>query len=69
MLKRLGFRLGFILCMSVMVRVVGLFSPHQPKLTGQMISDRTHGTIASKIAEEGDPARGAILGFTKRGGN
>jgi acetyl esterase/lipase len=35
------------------------------KVTGQMIADRTHGTIAAKIAEEGDPAREAILNFTK----
>jgi acetyl esterase/lipase len=34
-------------------------------VTGQMIADRTHGTIAAKIAEEGDPAREAILSFTK----
>lgn len=34
-------------------------------VTGLMIADRTHGTIAAKIAEEGDPARTAILEFTK----
>jgi acetyl esterase/lipase len=33
------------------------------QVTGLMIADRTHGTIASKIAEEGDPARKAILSF------
>jgi acetyl esterase/lipase len=33
------------------------------QVTGQMITDRTHGSIASKIAEEGDPARKAILTF------
>lgn len=32
-------------------------------ITGQLITDRTHGTIASKISEEGDPAREAILKF------
>jgi hypothetical protein len=30
-----------------------------------MIADRTHGSIAGKIAEPGDPAREAILSFTK----
>jgi acetyl esterase/lipase len=34
------------------------------QVTGQMISDRTHGSISGKIAEEGDPARKAILSFT-----
>lgn len=29
----------------------------------QLIKDRTHGSIASKIADEGDPARVAILAF------
>ena len=29
----------------------------------QLITDRTHGSIASKIADEGDPARVAILDF------
>jgi hypothetical protein len=37
------------------------------KVTGQMIADRTHGSIAAKIAEQGDPAREAILKFTKTG--
>jgi len=32
-------------------------------ITGQLITDRTHGTIGSKIAEDGDPAREAILKF------
>ena len=36
-----------------------------PRVTGQMIADRTHGSIASKIADEGDPARLAILQFIK----
>ena len=31
----------------------------------QLITDRTHGSIASKIADEGDSARGAILEFMK----
>lgn len=31
----------------------------------QLITDRTHSTIASKIADEGDPARVAILAFMK----
>ena len=33
------------------------------RVTGQTIADRTHGSIAGKISEEGDPAREAILGF------
>jgi acetyl esterase/lipase len=32
-------------------------------VTGQMIAERTHGSIAAKIAEEGDPAREEILSF------
>jgi acetyl esterase/lipase len=32
-------------------------------IEGQQILDRTHGTIASKIADDGDPAREAILKF------
>ena len=31
--------------------------------TGQLITDRTHGTVATKIAEKGDPGRKAILSF------
>ncbi len=34
-----------------------------PDVVGQMIVDRTHGSIASEIANEGDPAREAILNF------
>jgi acetyl esterase/lipase len=33
------------------------------RVTGQLITDRTHGSIAGKISEEGDPAREAILKF------
>jgi acetyl esterase/lipase len=33
------------------------------QVTGLLIDDRTHGSIASEIAEEGDPAREAILEF------
>ncbi len=33
------------------------------RITGQMINDRTHGSIASEITKEGDPARDAILSF------
>lgn len=33
------------------------------QVTGQLITDRTHGSIAHKIAEERDPARQAILQF------
>jgi acetyl esterase/lipase len=33
------------------------------RVAGQMIKDRTHGSIAGKIANEGDPARVAILKF------
>lgn len=32
-------------------------------MRSQLITDRTHGSIASKIADEGDPARVAILEF------
>lgn len=35
-------------------------------VTGQMIQNRTHGSIASEIEKEGDPARIAILDFMKR---
>ena len=43
MLKGLAFRLGFILCLSLGIRVVGLLSPHQLKPIGPMIgmSDRS----------------------------
>jgi hypothetical protein len=42
MLKALAFRLGFVLCLSVVIRVVGLLSPHQLKPPAQMagVSDR-----------------------------
>lgn len=33
------------------------------RVTGLQIADRTHGSIGGKIAEEGDPAREAILQF------
>jgi len=33
------------------------------RVTGRMIQDRTHGSIAGKLIEEGDPARAAILEF------
>ena len=33
------------------------------KVIGTLIHDRNHGTIASKIAEDGDPAKKAILEF------
>ena len=33
------------------------------RVTGKLIRDRTHGTIASRIAQDGDPARQAILEF------
>ena len=32
-------------------------------VTGKLMADRTHGSIASKIAEDNDPARLAILAF------
>ncbi len=35
-------------------------------ITAQMITDRTHGSIAGKIVNEGDPARVAILDFIKQ---
>jgi prepilin-type processing-associated H-X9-DG protein len=35
-------------------------------VTGLLVTDRTHGSIASKIAEDGDPARKAILEFMAR---
>lgn len=34
-------------------------------VTGQLIDDRTHGSIAGKIVNEGDPARTAILEFIR----
>jgi acetyl esterase/lipase len=34
-------------------------------VTGKLITDRDHGTIASRIAEEGDPARVAMLEFIR----
>jgi acetyl esterase/lipase len=38
-------------------------------IEGQQITDRTHGSIAGKVTEEGDPARAAMLRFIeeKRG--
>ena len=33
------------------------------RVTGKLIADRTHGTIAGKIANENDPARRAMLEF------
>lgn len=36
-----------------------------PHVNGQLIRDRTHGSIASHIADENDPARLAILEFIK----
>ena len=35
------------------------------QITGQLISDRTHGSIAFKMEEAGDPARQAIVDFVK----
>lgn len=34
-------------------------------ITGLMVKDRTHGTIASEIAAKGDPAREAMLEFMR----
>ncbi len=34
-------------------------------IAGQLIADRTHGSIASKIVNDGDPARTAILEFIR----
>ncbi len=34
-------------------------------VVGQLIADRTHGSIASKIVEDTDPARAAILEFIR----
>ncbi|MFM8468938.1 MAG: alpha/beta hydrolase, partial [Limisphaerales bacterium] len=34
-------------------------------VTGKLIPDRTHGSIASKIEDPSDPARVAILEFIK----
>jgi acetyl esterase/lipase len=36
-------------------------------ITGKLITDRTHGSIAGKISEDGDPAREAILEFIGNG--
>jgi len=33
------------------------------RITGKLITDRTHGSIGGRIVEEGDPARTAILDF------
>ena len=33
------------------------------RINGKLIADRTHGSIAGKITEDGDPARTAILDF------
>lgn len=35
------------------------------RMAAQMIKDRTHGSIASEIENEGDPARAAILEFIR----
>jgi acetyl esterase/lipase len=37
-------------------------------VTGKLITDRDHGSIASRIADEGDPAREAMLEFIKEHG-
>ncbi len=39
------------------------------RVTGLLIRDRTHGSIAAKIAEDGDPARVAILEFFRAEGS
>jgi acetyl esterase/lipase len=39
------------------------------RITGKLIPDRTHGSIAGKIVEDGDPARLAILEFIARAGS
>jgi acetyl esterase/lipase len=39
------------------------------RITGKLIADRTHGSIAGRIAEDGDPARLAILEFITRAAN
>jgi acetyl esterase/lipase len=36
------------------------------RITGKLIADRTHGSIAGRIVEDGDPARMAILEFITR---
>ena len=38
------------------------------RVTGHLIADRTHGSIAGKIASDNDPARQAILEFIKTTG-
>ena len=45
--------------------VAALAGAGNKRVTGRQIADRTHGTIASKITEENDPARLAILEFIK----
>jgi acetyl esterase/lipase len=37
------------------------------QITDLLVHDRTHGSIAGKMVESGDPAREAILAFTKAG--
>jgi hypothetical protein len=37
MLKALAFRLGFVLCLSLAIRAVGLLSPHQLKPPAQLV--------------------------------
>jgi hypothetical protein len=51
MLKALAFRLGFVLCISVVIRVAGLLSPHQLKPPGQMVgvSDRVGGHLPPAV--------------------
>lgn len=46
--------------------VAALSGAGNKRVTGKLIADRTHGTIASKIAEENDPARQAILEFMNK---
>jgi hypothetical protein len=39
------------------------------RVAGKLIPDRTHGSIAGRISEDGDPARTAILDFIGRPSN
>ena len=61
MLKALAFRLAFVLCISVLIRVVGVLSPHQFKPPGQMagVSDR----VGDARLPPADPA-GRGMGMT-----
>jgi hypothetical protein len=38
------------------------------RVTRMQIADRDHGSIANKIADEGDPARAAIQEFVRTNG-